>query len=49
MPSGKAWSAPPRPYAASTAAWIKDQRVRLKDGKTEEYQVDLRITFVLEG
>jgi flavin-binding protein dodecin len=31
-----------------TAAWIKDQRVRLKDGKIEEYQVNLQITFVLE-
>jgi flavin-binding protein dodecin len=32
-----------------TAAWIKDQRVRLRDGKIEEYQVNLQITFVLEG
>jgi len=32
-----------------TAAWIKDQRVRLKDGKIGEYQVNLQITFVLEG
>ena len=32
-----------------TAAWIKDQRVRLDDGRIEEYQVNLQITFVLEG
>jgi flavin-binding protein dodecin len=32
-----------------TAAWIKDQRVRLEDGKITEYQVNLQITFVLEG
>ena len=32
-----------------TAAWIKDQRVRLGDGKVEEYQVNMQITFVLEG
>ena len=32
-----------------TAAWIKDQRVKLEDGKITEYQVNLQITFVLEG
>jgi flavin-binding protein dodecin len=32
-----------------TAAWIKDQRVQLEDGKITEYQVNLVITFVLEG
>ena len=32
-----------------TAAWIKEQRVRLGDGKIEEYPVNLQITFVLEG
>ena len=32
-----------------TAAWIKDQRVRLQDDKIEEYQVNLQIAFVLEG
>jgi dodecin len=32
-----------------TAAWIKEQRVRLRGGKIEEYQVNLQITFVLEG
>ena len=32
-----------------TAAWIEEQRVRLRDGKIEEYQVNLQITFVLEG
>jgi dodecin len=32
-----------------TAAWIQDQRVIIKDGKAVEYQVNLKITFVLEG
>ena len=32
-----------------TAAWIKDQRVLTRDGKATEYQVNLKITFVLEG
>jgi flavin-binding protein dodecin len=32
-----------------TAAWIKDQRVQLENGKITEYQVNLVITFVLEG
>jgi flavin-binding protein dodecin len=32
-----------------TAAWIKDQRVLIRDGKAAEYQVNLKITFVLEG
>jgi flavin-binding protein dodecin len=32
-----------------TAAWIKDQRVRLSDGKIQEYQVNMEVTFVLEG
>jgi dodecin len=31
-----------------TAAWIKDQRVQLENGKITEYQVNLVITFVLE-
>ena len=32
-----------------TAAWIKDQRVLIRDGKATEYQVNMKITFVLEG
>ena len=32
-----------------TAAWIKDQRVIIRDGKATEYQVNMKITFVLEG
>ncbi len=32
-----------------TSAWIKDQRVKLADGKVAEYQVNMEITFVLEG
>ena len=32
-----------------TSAWVQEQQVRLKDGKVTDYQVNLRITFVLEG
>lgn len=31
-----------------TAAWIKEQRVRLENGKIAEYQVNMQITFVLD-
>ena len=29
-------------------AWIKEQRVDIKDGKITEYQVNLMVTFVLD-
>ena len=32
-----------------TAAWIKDHRVKLENGRATEYQVNMEITFVLEG
>jgi dodecin len=32
-----------------TAAWIKDQRVKLDNGRIAEYQVNMEVTFVLEG
>ena len=32
-----------------TAAWIKDQRVKLADGQVAEYQVNMEVTFVLES
>ncbi len=31
-----------------TAAWIKESRVRIENGKILEYQVNMQITFVLE-
>ena len=31
------------------SAWVKEQRVDIKDGKITEYQVNLMVTFVLEG
>jgi flavin-binding protein dodecin len=31
-----------------TSAWIKEQQVKLRDGRIAEYQVNLRITFVLD-
>ncbi len=32
-----------------TSAWVKEQRVKLENGRVSEYQVNLQITFVLEG
>ena len=32
-----------------TVAWIKEQRVKLEDGKIARYQVNLEVTFLLEG
>jgi flavin-binding protein dodecin len=29
-------------------AWIKDQRVEVKDGKIIGYQVNMKLTFVLD-
>lgn len=28
-------------------AWVKDMKVRCKDGKVSEYRVTLKVTFVL--
>ena len=28
-------------------AWVKDQKVTIKDGKVVEYRVGLKVTFVL--
>ncbi len=30
------------------SAWVKEQRVDVKDGKIAEYQVNLMVTFVLD-
>ncbi|MGH8935324.1 MAG: dodecin family protein [Acidimicrobiia bacterium] len=30
------------------SAWIKEQQVRIADGKISEYQVNMLITFVLD-
>lgn len=30
------------------SAWIKEQQVRVQDGKITEYQVNLMLTFILE-
>jgi flavin-binding protein dodecin len=32
-----------------TSAWIKEQRVKLRDGKVAEYQVNMQVTFVLDA
>lgn len=31
------------------SAWVKEQQIRIDGGKIVEYQVNLMITFVLEG
>jgi dodecin len=31
------------------SAWIKEQEVRVQDGKIVGYQVNMLVTFVLEG
>jgi dodecin len=31
-----------------TSAWVKEQRVDVKDGRIQGYQVNLLITFVLD-
>lgn len=28
-------------------AWIKDMKVRVKDGKVKEYRVNMKLTFVV--
>jgi len=28
-------------------AWVKDMKVRVKDGKVKEYRVNMKLTFVL--
>jgi len=28
-------------------AWVKEQKVIVKDGKSSEYRVDLKVTFIL--
>ena len=31
-----------------TSAWVKEQQVKLQDGKVTAYQVNMQVTFVLE-
>jgi flavin-binding protein dodecin len=30
------------------SAWVKEQRVDVKDGRIAEYQVNLMVTFILD-
>ena len=30
-------------------AWIKEQKVSMKNGRIDAYQVDMLVTFVLDG
>jgi flavin-binding protein dodecin len=29
-------------------AWVKEQKVVVKDGKVQEFRVDMKVTFLLE-
>ncbi|HEX8843308.1 MAG TPA: dodecin family protein [Pyrinomonadaceae bacterium] len=31
------------------SAWVKEQQIRIENGKIAEYQVNLMITFILEA
>ncbi|MGZ6954886.1 MAG: dodecin family protein [Acidimicrobiia bacterium] len=31
-----------------SSAWVKEQQVKIEDGRVVEYQVNLLVTFVLE-
>jgi len=31
-----------------TSAWVKEQRMELKDGKIVSYQVNMLVTFILD-
>lgn len=31
-----------------SSAWVKEQRVTVKDGKVSAYQVNLMVTFILD-
>ena len=31
-----------------TSAWVKEQQVKLENGKIARYQVNLEVTFILE-
>lgn len=31
-----------------TSAWVKEQKVSVKNGKVVEYQVNLMVTFILD-
>ena len=30
-------------------AWVKEQKVEIQDGSISAYQVDLKVTFLVEG
>jgi dodecin len=32
-----------------TSAWVKEQQVKLRDGKIAEYQVNMQVSFVLDA
>jgi dodecin len=31
-----------------TSAWVKEQRLDIRDGKITEYQVNMMVTFILD-
>ena len=38
----------PRRYRNVRSVWIKEQHVRVENGRLSEYQVNMMVTFVLE-
>jgi flavin-binding protein dodecin len=32
-----------------TSTWVKEQQVKLRDGKIAEYQVNMQVSFVLDA
>jgi hypothetical protein len=30
-------------------AWVKEQQVRVEDGRITEFRVDMKVTFILHG
>lgn len=30
-------------------AWVKEQQIKVKDGRVDSYRVNLMVTFVLDG
>jgi len=31
-----------------TGAWVEDQKVTVKDGKIDQYRVNMKVTFILK-
>ena len=47
MPSKKGIARAARTLKNVEGAWVKEQKVIVKNGKIAEYRVDLKVTFIL--